>query len=570
MSGRRRLRGRAIIPAALAVSWLMAVQTSRAQWTLQTIETGPEIGWHVNLNADYRDRLYAAYYRAPGGTGFASDTGAGWQVQPPVGGYGFRLTTDRRGRQVLARASRDLIELAERNAAGEWSNLTVASGGTFSTSVSVVHDALNRPHVSYIDIAQRRLVYARWTGSAWDRRTVATGGAFGLGNSTASLAISPTGEAYFAYHDFAARALKFLRPQSAGWTASTIDDNAFGRAFAFDAHGVLHVAYTESSKKIYHATWDGAAGGDGAWNARVVDDDARGEPAMTFDASGGVHLSYPLRHGVGPPLPDDGLRHAHRDGSAWVRETVTNWPNVREGLEISSVRVDRRGGVHIAFVDDVFALRYATKPGAGGGAERRLAPAFDVQATALTPGGAFVIAEGGDRLLQSRPSTGNPGSEHRGVLEFDVAAIPDGATVYTAVLRLEILAAAAGPERPASIDVFGYAGDGVASADDATRVTQLIGSSGALAGPGVVDLPLDPAYVQSLVGSASGFLGIVASAEWTDLDSSFGTTERFAQGMGVNPTLILTYTPEPCAALALAQMALFGLARRARRRSLCR
>ncbi len=73
---------------------------------------------------------------------------------------------------------------------------------------------------------------------------------------------------------------------------------------------------------------------------------------------------------------------------------------------------------------------------------------------------------------QAASSTGSFG-ESRGILEFDVSAIPIGAILQSAVLTLDVTGQSG--TTPLDLDIFAYLGNGSVEVNDATRTTSAIG-----------------------------------------------------------------------------------------------
>lgn len=126
-------------------------------------------------------------------------------------------------------------------------------------------------------------------------------------------------------------------------------------------------------------------------------------------------------------------------------------------------------------------------------------PTFDIQAVLEDPPQLF---EGDDRVSVSRPLTL---PETQALLDFSLEQVPADATIESAVLELTVRGSVGLPE----IEALGYAGNGIPEFVDLTNSSTSIGLSGPIdffAGPTRIDL--DPAYVQSLIGSGSE-LGVV-------------------------------------------------------------
>jgi hypothetical protein len=74
-----------------------------------------------------------------------------------------------------------LAVIPENVIAETWSIETVDSTGDVGELTSMALDSNGYPHISYSDITNRYLKYAKWTGSAWSNEAVDSGGNVGGG-----------------------------------------------------------------------------------------------------------------------------------------------------------------------------------------------------------------------------------------------------------------------------------------------------------------------------------------------------------------------------------------------------
>jgi hypothetical protein len=115
---------------------------------------------------------------------------------------------------------------------------------------------------------------------------------------------------------------------------------------------------------------------------------------------------------------------------------------------------------------------------------------------------------------QAATSTGSFG-EARGIFEFDVASIPDGAVIQSAVLTVEVQGQSG--TTPMDIDFFAFLGNGSVETIDATQAGTAIGqltTTPGIEGLKSVPVVLDAGLLQSLVESGDfvGFVSKVAPA----------------------------------------------------------
>jgi len=152
------------------------------------------------------------------------------------------------------------------------------------------------------------------------------------------------------------------------------------------------------------------------------------------------------------------------------------------------------------------------------------------------------------------------GFEHRAVIEFDLSSLPSSAIVQSLTFGFQAVSVANGPDNT-TIDLFGFAGDGVADLDDATSTGTLLGSYDYhLLQLGVKTVSLDVSALQSILGSSS-YLGLRLQARDVTGNTSIASLE--SSSFRTPPTLEVEYrtgiVPEPNS-LALLGVGAFGLA----------
>jgi hypothetical protein len=163
----------------------------------------------------------------------------------------------------------------------------------------------------------------------------------------------------------------------------------------------------------------------------------------------------------------------------------------------------------------------------------------------------------------------SPYQKGRGLLEFNVASIPQGAQIQWAKLEVYVSGLQTQFSIGPNLQIVGYAGDGVVSVDDVSRSATLIGTSGQLNdsnGVGTLSWDLDPASLGSLI-SSDNYLGIqirpgVNPERQARIELNNGATS------GRTPYLAMAYTiPEPSSLALLLTATIGGLVWRHRRSS---
>ena len=181
-----------------------------------------------------------------------------------------------------------------------------------------------------------------------------------------------------------------------------------------------------------------------------------------------------------------------------------------------------------------------------------------VDARAELVNGSFIVTDGDTSILSQEVDFAN--IDRRGIVEF---ALPDEAgpvDVTEAILEIDVGSFTfSGTDFPL-LELFGYAGDGDATVADATASTNLIGQR-RVDDTDVLAISLDADYVESLINSGEGFLGLLFRSE---RQVAFSSTEAAAFA-DVVPTLTLRYSavPEPT---SIGLIALAGLPLLTRRR----
>jgi hypothetical protein len=142
----------------------------------------------------------------------------------------------------------------------------------------------------------------------------------------------------------------------------------------------------------------------------------------------------------------------------------------------------------------------------------------------------------------------SPYQKGRGLLEFNIASIPQGAHIEWAKLEVYVSGLQGQFSSGPNLQIACYAGDGTASADDVLRPATVIGTSGELTyatgGMDSLSWNLDPASLESLI-SSGGYLGIrLQPGVHPELQAVINLNNGVTSG--ITPYLAIAYTvPEP-------------------------
>ena len=246
-----------------------------------------------------------------------------------------------------------LLFLASFSSAGEWhieavDPSTTVDVGAFS---SLALDSNGYPHISYFDITNLDLKYARWNGSSWQIETVDSAGEVG---TYTSLELDSSGYPRISYYDDTNCTLKYARWDGDVWRIETVDsveDIGFGTSLALDDLGYPHISYVfRMDEDLKYAFWDGSR-----WRIETVDSEGRvgSFNSLELDSSNYPHISYcdniefKISH----------LKYARWDGEGWRIEIVDSEGDVGG---FSSLALDSSNYPHISYVEgNDWDLKYA-------------------------------------------------------------------------------------------------------------------------------------------------------------------------------------------------------------------
>jgi hypothetical protein len=215
-----------------------------------------------------------------------------------------------------------------------WESETVASQGDVGTGCSVAVDRWGRPHITYADKTNNKIVYARYVNSQWEFEDVATGVEL-LGNT--ALALDAFDNPYVIFADVTAGEMVYAYRSGGNWTTEVVETGTgYGMRVAIAAWpSGPRISYTYAvSMSVYlkYAYRDGEG-----WHKETVSSGGLFDKIM-LDEQGRPHIVDYYSSGG-----DLVVRHTMFDGEDWVAEDIGN------GLD-SDATQGPDGVIHASFI----------------------------------------------------------------------------------------------------------------------------------------------------------------------------------------------------------------------------
>ncbi len=234
----------------------------------------------------------------------------------------------------------------------------------------------------------------------------------------------------------------------------------------------------------------------------------------------------------------------------WGSNEPTNWKGIEHYLVF-----DAEGGSGLPEWDDKpidYAYSYLVEYSGAKASTVSLAPSLDALAD-FSDGGS-VLVDGGSTINVQNVDFANV--DRRGVMEFNISSIPDGSTIVSATLALDIIVKTSSSDSNPILQLHGYSGNGTAEIADGQVPSNLIGQSDPILNLEMINIDIDAEYVESLL-SGSDYLGLLAVNNDNYQQAGFVTLEGAIAGSRYAPVLTIEYVPEPA---TLSILAMGGLA----------
>jgi PGF-pre-PGF domain-containing protein len=233
-----------------------------------------------------------------------------------------------------------------------WNCETVDNTNIVGNYSSLALNSLGYPRISYYNVTFQNLMYAAWDGSLWKIETVDN--ELGSGYYT-SLALDSSNNPCIGYFSNAFDDLKFARWNGASWVIETVDSVGIVGPFTsltHDGSGNPRISYYDlTNNALKYAKWNGLA-----WNSETVDSggDVGKYSSIALNSSDYPAISY-------YDFTNKDLKYAKWDGFAWIPETIDSSGDVGH---YTSLALDSSDMPLIAYYDATNGdLKYAAWDG---------------------------------------------------------------------------------------------------------------------------------------------------------------------------------------------------------------
>jgi hypothetical protein len=227
---------------------------------------------------------------------------------------------------------------------------SVADSLEGGSSLSIVTDGNNRPHISYLGFesaavdARYGLKYAHWNGAKWVITFLDQTGK--TEDVETSIALDSQGNPHISYYEGGGRNLKYAYydGDSQAWVKEFVDqagDVGMTNSLRLDSDDLPRIAYWDNDNdRVRYARFDGTI-----WNFSTVETLTCTSPltqrvSLALDTTNRPHVSY---HDCASPTR---LKYALQVSGTWTPEVVEEGNN--SGL-CSSIEVDDQNRPHISY-----------------------------------------------------------------------------------------------------------------------------------------------------------------------------------------------------------------------------
>jgi len=232
-----------------------------------------------------------------------------------------------------------------------WQSETVASEGNVGAGCSLASDRWGRPHISYADITQGKVMYARYTSSNWEFQTIASD--VDVQGDTA-IALDAFDKPHVIFQDGKTNEVTYAYISGSSWRTEKIDGGAdYGQYVSITVWPVgPRVAYTVPYGFNTHLKYGFREGGN--WQTEYILNTGSGGyfNCIFVDNEETPHVFY---YGIS----SQSIKHGVRGTSGWSIEDIA------EGIDCDAF-VGPNGKIHLSFPNvNSEGLNYAVSTSGG-------------------------------------------------------------------------------------------------------------------------------------------------------------------------------------------------------------
>lgn len=215
-----------------------------------------------------------------------------------------------------------------------WQSEIVASEGNVGAGCSLATDRWGRPHISYVDITQSNVMYARYTGSYWEYATIASD--VEVQGDTA-IALDAFDKPHVIFQDGKTDEVTYAYISGSSWRTEKIDGGAnYGLYVSITVWPLgPRVAYTVPAGLNTHLKYGFREGGN--WQTEYILDTGSGGlfNCIFVDNEDTPHVFF---YGVS----SQSIKHGVRGSSGWSIDDIA------EGIDCDAF-VGPNGKIHLSF-----------------------------------------------------------------------------------------------------------------------------------------------------------------------------------------------------------------------------
>jgi len=235
-----------------------------------------------------------------------------------------------------------------------WSTQTVDPSGYHNTVIEV--DEANNPHIVYTSDSFD-IRYASWTSSGWNIYSIDYVETIGIGK--VDLILGTNGHIHISYYAGSISAgdidLKYAEWDGIRWSTQTIDGIGvtaeIGKysTIALNNDGNPRIAYTSQNDLLKYAKWTGIS-----WSTETINDCNGYFPSLAIESATGIsHIAYVDADNLS-------LQYVKWTGISWETETIYSGYVY---TACCALALDKNGNPHVSYYPSQWTLGYASKEG---------------------------------------------------------------------------------------------------------------------------------------------------------------------------------------------------------------